>query len=187
MARANADFAVWVVGELPAPTSDNGRIVEVGPGPGVGLQAVLRRFPRANVWGVDMSPEMISQSRGRNRAAVDAGRLTLMLGGVERLAEVAPLDVVFANHVLYFWHEPKVELERIHASLRPEGVLGLGFQLKQNMPSMAQKFFPRDGHLLYDSPEEVGRLMLESGFVSVSYRVMGAPSTPSGYLAIAIA
>ena len=187
MARGNAAFSRWVVDELPAPANADPRIVEIGPGPGVGLEAVLQRFPQASVWGVDMSREMISQSRGRNRPAADAGRLTLILGGVDRLAGIAPIDVMFANHVLYFWHDPKTDLKGIRSSLRPGGVLGVGYQLKQNMPPMAQKFFPRDGHLLYDSIDQVEDLLHTSGFASVTHRVMGPPDTPTGRLALAIA
>ena len=185
MARGNAAFSRWVVDELPAPDNTDPRIVEIGPGPGVGLEFVLKRFPQASVWGVDMSPEMISQSRGRNRPAADAGRLTLILGGVDRLAGIAPIDVVFANHVLYFWHDPKTELKGIRSSLRPGGVLALGYQLKQNMPPASQKFFPRDGHLLYDSTDQVEDLLGASGYTSVAHRVMGAPDAPLGRLTLA--
>lgn len=59
MARSNADFNKWIVHEISElGTNDMGRIVELGPGPGIGLQETLRAFPEAHVWGVDLSPEM---------------------------------------------------------------------------------------------------------------------------------
>lgn len=70
MARRNGDFSRWVVGEVGKQCAgEEMRIVELGPGPGVGLQEILRVFPRAQVWGVDLSGEMLSQSRKRNLAA----------------------------------------------------------------------------------------------------------------------
>jgi trans-aconitate methyltransferase len=118
----------------------------------------LKLFPRAQVWGVDLSPEMLSQSRKRNLAAVRANRLALIEGNATSLAQVSPIDIIFANHVLYFWHEPAAEVAQLHALIRPGGLLALGYQLKQNMPPMAQTHFPRDGHVLYQSDTDVKML-----------------------------
>ena len=71
MARRNGDLSRWVVSEVRKEcANDDTRIVELGPGPGIGLQELLRVFPAAQVWGVDLSAEMLSQSRKRNMAAV---------------------------------------------------------------------------------------------------------------------
>ncbi len=149
MARANGDFSRWVIEQIADHyQGSTGRIAELGPGPGTGLEAALRMFPQARVWGIDPSREMLSQSRKRNLAEVRAGRLTLTEGGTASLAAIAPVDVVVANHVLYFWHQPADELAAIRAALRPSGLLAPGYQLKQNMPQMAQRHFPRQGHLL---------------------------------------
>ena len=188
MARSNADFSRWVVHVLRQDVQgEDVRIVELGHGPGVGLEETLQLFPRANVWGFDPSPEMMSQSRRRNRAGVRAGRLTLAVGGAERLAGITPVDAVFANHVLYFWHEPEAEMRRIHASLRPGGLLALGYQLKHNMPPVAQKYFPLDGHLLYEVDDQLDSLLRAAGFTNIRRRLKGSPGAPEGRLALATA
>jgi SAM-dependent methyltransferase len=186
MARANADFSRWVVQQIAEQhRGSTGRIAELGPGPGIGLAAALAQFPQARVWGIDLSPEMLAQSRKRNLAAVRAGRLTLTEGSAATLAAIAPVDVVVANHVLYFWHQPAAELARIHAALRPAGLLALGYQLKQNMPQMAQRHFPPQGHLLYSSDEQVARLLAAAGFAAISHHVKGPPASPHGRVALA--
>jgi SAM-dependent methyltransferase len=188
MARRNADFSNWVVGEIREEfRGEEIRIVELGPGPGIGLQEALKLFPRAQVWGIDLSPAMLSQSRKRNLAAIKANRLTLIQGGITSLAQLSPVDIIFANHVLYFWHEPATEVAQLHALLRPGGLLALGYQLKQNMPPMAQTHFPRQGHVLYESPTDVEALLGSAGFQSVTHRVKGPPEAPHGRLALAIA
>jgi trans-aconitate methyltransferase len=127
MARGNGDFNRWAVREAEQRCRDGvERIVELGPGPGVALEEALRAFPTALVWGVDPSPEMLSQSRRRNLAHVRDGRLTLLQGDVGALAALAPVDLVIANHVLYFWHQPAAELAQLHGFIRPGGVLALG-------------------------------------------------------------
>jgi len=177
MARSNGDFNRWVVDELRKEYRDQpARIVELGPGPGVGLEAALRAFPSTRLWGVDPSPEMLSQSRKRNRAGVASGRLTLVAG-----------DVVMANHVLYFWHQPSAELEQLHRFLRPGGIIGLGYQLRLNMPKPAQTSFPKHGHVLYDSDEEVERLLSDAGFATMHTEIKGSADAPEGRLTIATA
>ena len=156
MARGNAEHVRWVVHQAAAHHGDAvGRIAELGPGPGVGLEALLAQFPDAQVWGVDVSSVMLSQSRKRNQAAVAAGRLTLLEGGVPALSASAPADLVMANHVVYFWRDPAAEMAQVRGFLRPGGLLALGYQLKQNMPAMAQRRFPPAGHRLYEADEEV--------------------------------
>jgi SAM-dependent methyltransferase len=114
MARANAGFSRWVIQQIAGHyRGSTGRIAELGPGPGIGLETVLRQYPQARVWGIDLSPEMLSQSRKRNLAELRAGRLTLTEGSAASLAAIAPVDVVVANHVLYFWHQSADELARI--------------------------------------------------------------------------
>jgi trans-aconitate methyltransferase len=188
MARFNGDFNRWVVDELARQYKDQpDRVVELGPGPGVGLEALLHAFPKAHVWGVDLSREMLSQSRKRNRGDAESGRLTLMEGDVRSLVELAPIDLVMANHVLYFWHNPLVELALVRASLRRGGVLALGYQLKQSMPKSAQTNFPKLGHVLYDSDDSVMQLLRKVGFTGFSTVIKGTPDAPEGRLAMATA
>jgi trans-aconitate methyltransferase len=188
MARRNAEFSRWVMQEVSEHYPDDlEKIAELGPGPGVGLQEALRRFRGARVWGIDPSPEMLAQSRKRNLADVQAGRLALVQGSVACLAEIAPVDAVVANHVLYFWHQPAGELTAIRGCLRHGGLLALGYQLRQNMPPMAQRHFPQQGHLLYESDEDVARLLRSAGFSAVSHQVKGPPAAPEGRVALATA
>lgn len=188
MARGNGEFIRWVVKQVnDRLEGEAGRMAELGPGPGVGLKALLQQFPQAHVWGIDLSPLMLAQAKKRNLAEVEAGRLTLIQGSVSALSEIAPADVVMANHVLYFWHEPAAEITQIHRYLRPGGLLALGYQLRQNMPPVAQKRFPEDGHLLYDSNDEVDKLTRAAGFTAVSQLLKGVPEKPGGRLTLAVA
>lgn len=186
MARANGEFSRWAVQH--AKTSQEGgagRIAELGPGPGIGLQALLTQFPDAHIWGIDLSPVMLSQAKKHNLAQVEAGRLILAQGSTSALSQLAPADIVMANHVLYFWHDPKTTLEQIRGFLRPGGLLVLGYQLRQNMPRMAQKHFPDEGHLLYDSEDDIARLARAAGFSTIGHCVKGPPMAPEGRLALA--
>ncbi len=188
MARGNAPFNKWLVDQLgKLGLTDVRRIAELGPGPGIALQELLRTFSEAKVWGIDLSPVMLAQARKRNLEHVNSGRLSLVEGDPKSLSPLAPLDLVLAAHVLYFWHQPAAELAQIHSALRPGGFLALGYQLRQNMPAVAQRSFPKEGHRLYESDEELAKLLREAGFKNVSFAIKGSNEAPEGRLALATA
>jgi trans-aconitate methyltransferase len=188
MAKGNADLSRWVVqqaeGCVDGPVL---RVAELGPGPGIGLEALLGEFTQAHVWGVDLSSVMLSQSRKRNHVAVAAGRLTLIEGGTAALSAAAPADVVMANHVVYFWRDPVAEMSLIHGNLRRGGLLALGYQLRQDMPALAQRRFPPAGHRLYETTDELAQLAKSAGFASVTHQVKGSADAPEGRVALAVA
>jgi trans-aconitate methyltransferase len=188
MARGNAELSRWVVQQATAHHGDTvRRVAELGPGPGVGLEALLAHFPDAQVWGVDPSTVMLSQSRKRNQSAVTAGRLTLLEGNVSALSASEPADIVMASHVLYFWRDPAAEMAKIRGFMRPGGLLAVGYQLKQNMPAMAQRRFPPAGHRLYEADDDVTRLAIAAGFGSVTHLVKGPAEAPEGRVMLATA
>ena len=186
MARSNGDFSRWTVLQVQQYLKQPPRrIVEIGPGPGIGLEELRRRFPQATVWGIDRSREMLRQSGRRNRSAVGAGRLSLVHGDVSAVRELGPVDLIAANHVLYFWPEPEQVLITMRECLRPGGLLALGYQLRRDMPRMAQKQFPREGFRLYDSEREVEALLEAAGFEEIAHRVKGPADRAEGRLSLA--
>jgi ubiquinone/menaquinone biosynthesis C-methylase UbiE len=57
MARVNRDAAAQVIEVLDVRPDD--KVLEVGFGPGVAVQLLLRRVPAGSVSGVDLSQEMV--------------------------------------------------------------------------------------------------------------------------------
>jgi len=174
MFRGNDPINEWVVDRL-ADRHELGirRIIEIGPGPGGGLNYLLAAFPAAQVWGIDHSAVMVRQARRNNSEAVRSGRLNVIRGDLDTLSTLAPVDLVLAVNVLYFWTDPYTELQKIRRALRDEGVICLGYQLRRHIPSNVRETFPRAGHRLYDADEQVTRLLLESGFGQVSVSTGG--------------
>jgi trans-aconitate methyltransferase len=183
----NGGFNTWVVHSLRERRDPNAvtRVVELGSGPGVGLGCLLDAFPLAQVWGVDPSSTMLGQARRHNVPAVRAGRLQLVHGDTSTALTLAPLDLIVAVHVLYFWPDPVQELTRLRAALAPNGTLALGYQLRPHMPQTAQSQFARAGHRLYDSVDEIRQLLADAGFADVDVAVKGPADSPHGHLALA--
>jgi SAM-dependent methyltransferase len=174
MHRGNDSLNEWVVDRL-ADRHESGidRIVEIGPGPGVGLSYLLSAFPGAKVWGIDHSALMVRQARRNNSEATRSGRLNVLRGNLDALPALAPVDLVVAVNVLYFWADPYTELQKVRRALGDNGTMCLGYQLRRHMSPNVQETFPRAGHRLYDTDEQVTRLLLKSGFGQVDVSAGG--------------
>jgi ubiquinone/menaquinone biosynthesis C-methylase UbiE len=88
MARMNQQCAAWVIDLLNIQSHE--RVLEVGFGPGVGIQLLARAASAGYVAGVDASEAMVEQATARNVQAIECGRVDLRHGSVERL--------LFADH-----------------------------------------------------------------------------------------
>ena len=71
MARTNAPFARSVISLLEVQPTD--KVLELGFGPGIGIQLLANSAPAGRVAGVDCSKEMLEQARARNAEAIDRG------------------------------------------------------------------------------------------------------------------
>ncbi len=180
MARNNRDFNDQLVKLVAASTPRPRVVAELGFGPGVGLAALLDAFPGAQVLRADPSPAVLSEAQARNRDAVSSGRLRLFTGDARSLRGQAPIDLIVAVHVLYFWHNPTESLRQVKDVLSGDGRLVLGYQLKQDMPPAAQRDFPKEGHRLYESDEAVRDVLLEAGLTPQEATVLGSPQSPLG-------
>ena len=65
------------------------------------------------------------------------------------------------------------------------GVIALGYQLRQNMPPIAQRTFPKEGFTLYDSDDEVAAVVQQAGFTLTEVHIFGDADRPGGRLALA--
>src|SRR5919197_128720 len=83
MARTNQKCAAWVIDLLDIQSNDS--VLEVGFGPGVGIELLARSVSEGYIAGVDPSEEMVEQARARNVNAMESSRVDLRYGSVERL------------------------------------------------------------------------------------------------------
>jgi SAM-dependent methyltransferase len=174
MLRGNDCLNEWVVDRLADRRGTVfRRIVEIGPGPGVGLAYLLEAFPAARVWGIDHSAVMVRQARHNNAEAIRSGRLEVVRGDLDALTVLTPVDLVVAVNVLYFWADPHTEMGRIHSALQDNGIMSLGYQLRRHMSPSVQETFPMVGHHLFGDDEQVTMLLRDSGFGHVDVLTRG--------------
>jgi len=135
----------WIAGKLMAARSGNrirnrwtvelldirpdDRVLEVGYGPGLGVEAALAKAPRGLVVGFDHSCVMHGQARRRNQRAVELGGLLLRTGGLEDAPGLGlTFDRAFCVNVAQFWPDPDAAITSLRSLLKPGGRLALTYQ-----------------------------------------------------------
>jgi ubiquinone/menaquinone biosynthesis C-methylase UbiE len=140
MAHTNQPCATWVIDLLGIQPND--RILEVGFGPGVGIQLLARSVSGGYVAGVDPSEEMVQQAKARNVKAIESGRVDLRHGSVERLPfEDNSFDKTLAINSMQVWPDAVAGLRDIRRVMKPGGRIALGFtpysgKSKNGLPEM---------------------------------------------------
>lgn len=114
----------------------DGSAIEIGFGPGLGLEALVRAVPLGRVTGVDPSLLMHRRAKARNAAAIREGRIVLLKGFVESLpVPTASCDGALAIDNLHFWPDRRAGLIELRRVLRPNAPFACAF----TPPSGGQK------------------------------------------------
>jgi ubiquinone/menaquinone biosynthesis C-methylase UbiE len=133
MACTNRVMNEWVIQLLAVQPHE--QILEVGFGPGIGIQLLSHRLTSGRVSGIDLSEEMVSQARTRNLAAIRAGQVDLRRGSVDQLPYPdAIFDQAVTMNSLQVWPDPVGGLREIHRVLKGGGKIALCFTSPALLP-----------------------------------------------------
>jgi ubiquinone/menaquinone biosynthesis C-methylase UbiE len=133
MARTNHKCAAWVVDLLEVQPNHN--VLEVGFGPGVGIELLIKLASAGRVAGVDNSVEMLDQAKARNAEGIKSGRVDLRYGSVANLPfEDNMFDTAVAINSMQVWPDAVVGLREIRRVLKVSGRVALGFTPYSGQP-----------------------------------------------------
>jgi ubiquinone/menaquinone biosynthesis C-methylase UbiE len=134
MARMNRTCAAWVIDLLQVRPGD--KVLEVGFGPGVGVQLLTSSASAGYVAGVDPSKEMVAQATTRNKKAIENGRVGLRHGSVASLPFTDnTFDKALAINSMQVWPDAVAGLGEMRRVIKPGGKLALGFTPYSGQPS----------------------------------------------------
>ena len=103
------------------PLSGATLAVDLGCGPGNSTELVARRFPDAELLGIDNSEAMLAAARTRLPAArFEAGDIARWTPAAD-----APPDLIYANAALQWVPDHEALIPRLFAALAPGGVLAI--------------------------------------------------------------
>jgi ubiquinone/menaquinone biosynthesis C-methylase UbiE len=133
MARTNERCAAWVIG--PLDIQQNDKVLEVGFGPGVGIQLLARSASAGYVAGVDQSEEMVKQATARNVKAIESGRVDMRHDSVESLPfKDDTFDKALAINSMQVWADAVAGLREMRRVMRAGGRIALGFTPYSGQP-----------------------------------------------------
>jgi SAM-dependent methyltransferase len=146
-------------------------VLEVGFGPGLGIQLALQLAGRGRVIGIDHSAMMLREASRRNARALASGRAQLTLGSAEHLPQFAiRFDKVFAINVYMFWADPVGVLRALRGTMNVGSVIALTLQ-------------PRNlGASITDTREAANQMtasLLEAGFDDVHVEIVELRPVPA--------
>jgi len=148
----------WVLDLLEINPTDS--ILEVGSGPGLGLQLAAARAHRRRIAGVDPSETMLEMAHRRNWALIESGCIELHLGSAEKLPfDEAMFDKAMTMNSLHLWPNPVAGLREIKRILRPGGRIAVAFT-----------------RFSYTAADKFESHLMDAGFVDVSVHT-GEPGT----------
>jgi ubiquinone/menaquinone biosynthesis C-methylase UbiE len=126
-------MAVRAIASLDVQPHD--RVLEIGFGPGVGIELLASLLSSGRVAGVDDSEEMVEQARVRNAEAIKTGRVELRRGSVETLPfEHETFDKALAINSMQVWLDAVAGLREIRRVMKPGGRVALGFTHHSGQP-----------------------------------------------------
>src|SRR6266508_3569020 len=140
----------WVLDLLEINPYDS--VLEVGSGPGVGLGLAAARAHEGRVVGVDPSETMLQMAHRRNHALIEAGRVALRPGTVEKLPfDDATFDKAMTMNSLHLWPDPVAGLKEVRRTLRVDGRIAIAIT-----------------RFSYASPDNFESLLIRAGFTEIS-------------------
>lgn len=170
MARSNETEAHWTVDLLNI--QPDMQVLEIGFGPGVGIQYAASKVAQGHVSGIDYSETMVRLASKRNAATIKSGHVDLRQGTTSSLPYWDDaFDRAYTIHCIYFWAEPAACLHEIHRTLKSNGMLAITIMPKDKWISRRGQP-PVEVFTLYNS-SDVTRLVADAGFREV--RVENSP------------
>ncbi len=144
------------------PLADARRVVDIGCGPGNSTELLARRWPQAEVIGIDTSADMLRQARER------LPRQTFIEANIAHWVPPEKTNVLFANAIFQWVPGHLKQLQRLLGTLAPGGVLAV--QTPDNLDEPA--------HVLM---REVAQMEPWRAMLAEAARARDSLPTPGGY------
>lgn len=147
------------------------RVLEVGCGPGLALKSCAEQVSDGNVVGLDHSPVMIAQARNRVSKAGMAPRVSLMVGGIEKLdGWTMSFDRIYSLNVIQFIPDKADYFRAVYNALDNNGMCITTYQPRMDNDD------PNGAAAMAD---EIASLMQSSGFQKIERVEIVARPTPA--------
>jgi trans-aconitate methyltransferase len=166
---SNQERSAWTVGLLDLAADD--RVLELGYGPGLGVEAVLQHVTNGRVVGLDHSGTMQRMASRRLRRGKTGSNYELHIGDAQHLpAELGAFDKIFSCNVWLFWKHPGDVFVTLRDHLAPGGTL-------------AVTHLPRHGDATRETTLEaaatISSQLRQAGFTQIRHEILELLPVPA--------
>ena len=120
MVKSNKSKYDNLVKDLDIQPGD--KLLEIGYGPGTGINMIAETCSTCTIHGIDFSPLMYKRASKYNKPYIDKGNMLLQHGDFLRTTVVSnDYDKIFCLNVVYFWNELKEPFEKVLSLLKKGG------------------------------------------------------------------
>ena len=122
MAIENRERIEWAIQQMHIQPDDH--LLEIGFGPGLGIQHAAQQATRGLVAGVDVSEVMVKQATNRNKSATRSGNIDLRYGSAEHIPfPDNTFSLVYAINSYHHWDNARTAFQEIQRVLKSSGRL----------------------------------------------------------------
>jgi ubiquinone/menaquinone biosynthesis C-methylase UbiE len=166
---SNQERSAWTVGLLDLAADD--RVLELGYGPGLGLEAAMQHVTTGQVVGIDHSTTMQRMATRRLRRHQPTNNYELRAGDVEHLpTDLGTFDKIFSCNVWLFWNHPDDVFVALRNHLAPGGTL-------------AVTHLPRHGDATRESTLQAAAIITsqlrQAGFTEIRHEILELEPVPA--------
>ena len=145
----------------------NDKILEIGYGPGIGIDLISKRFEMCDIYGIDFSGLMYKRATKRNKQAIKNNQVHLLFGDfVETEISTSQFDKIFCINVVYFWNNLQKPFEKVKYLLKDDGIFCFYMAKKDDLNKLK---FTKDNIFNKYSIEQILEALKSVGFNEVDY------------------
>ncbi len=123
MVRLTRRLYQRVIGDI-APVLSEGKVLDAGTGPGTLARDIARHLPRLQVYGIDLSEDMIRLAREHAKREQLEERVHFDSGNIAQMPYPdQSFDLVVSTISMHHWYEIEQPLRDLYRVLRPGGRL----------------------------------------------------------------
>lgn len=140
------------------------KLLEIGYGPGIGIQMVAKMCSDCKIHGIDFSKLMYKRATKYNKPFIDNGKVQLQYGDFLKTSVIDNnYDKVFCLNVIYFWDELKGPFEKVFSLIRNGGSFHIYMADKSALEKAPDSVFNK-----YSS-DQVAEVLKSVGFQTVEH------------------
>lgn len=141
------------------------RILDIGCGGGAAIAQLAAMYPKASMYGCDVSPVSIESTYERNKNLIDEGRLKVEQCGVSKLNfPDDSFDSVYSIESLYFWPNQQEDLKEVFRVLKIGGKFMTALEMVGGSMNERSSAIAEHLNMNCPTPEELKVLLENAGF-----------------------